>query len=111
MDDAHYTNGLKFTVSGITSIDDVTVNGLAPAEFGGSLDIDGVTLTAVDTAHAVTVGAHAFNVVVTSANRTGSILVAYQVTANQVNPTVSVTGGTPDSSYEFIAATADSSAV
>ena len=72
-----FTSGLRFTVG---SADMATVN-------GASATITGTTVTAAVLADAVTLGAHSYNVIVTSSTgHTASILVTYQVTADAVTP-------------------------
>ena len=92
-----FTNGLQFTIS--DNIDSVSVNGTELDDFTSP------TLTAVAKADAVAIGAHTYDVVVTSTSGdTATITVAYEVIANQVTPTVSVAGGTPASTYTAAAA-------
>jgi hypothetical protein len=77
------TSGVTFAVTNAAS---ATVNGVAATITGG-----GTTVTADNLAGAITIGAHTYNVVVTSSTgNTASLLVDYQVTANNA-PTLAIT--------------------
>jgi hypothetical protein len=68
------TSGITFTVSNAAS---ATVNGVAATITGGT------TVTADNLAGAIYIGTHTYNVMVTSSSgTTASLLVTYQVTAN-----------------------------
>ncbi len=94
---ARFETGVQFTVTNDAS---VTVNGTIVAS------VDGI-VTAASNAQAKTLGAHVYNVVVTSSTgNTAEITVAYQVNADDVTPvipTISLIGDSIVSTYVLTA--------
>ncbi|HCC06128.1 TPA: hypothetical protein DEP94_02090 [Candidatus Nomurabacteria bacterium] len=95
---SRFATGVQFTVTNDAS---VTVNGVTSSVTGG-------VVTSATNSQAKTLGAHTYNVVVTSSTgHTASVLVSYQVNADSVTPvlpTVAIAGPTIVSSYTATAA-------
>ena len=91
--DTRFSSGLQFTVANEST---VTVNGTSVAHGGG-------VVTAAGNIDAKTLGAHAYNIIVTSS--TGNVVeldVSYQVNADDVTPvtpTITLIGTTTVSAY------------
>jgi hypothetical protein len=96
---ARFASGLLFTTTNASS---VTVN--------GSSVTAGATITADSLAGATTLGAHTYNVIVTSSTgNTANITVSYQVNADSVTPvtpTVALSGTAITSAYSLTQAQA-----